>query len=293
MKIFFLTLSLVVFLYVPLRAQILRFPPVELSPVFTPEREFLSGVLGWFDFHHYVDNGGDDNFSQDSDLGVLFTLFSNENLSFQAIVREVVQNQVNYAVATSLGFYLRALLSDLRLILTVKANPFYLSWAYRHDCKHDIDMFSGRNAVHETLFFRIASRKMFLRWMNNKLFSAVSANALVEINLPYIFQQIKPEPDKARFSFQVKCILVGHKNFGSIFLNGLVSVIRRKKRGTEVLYVIDPAYDWHIQLGYRLPGKYGDISLYYQIERITDPWVNNNPVPVSLASLGVIVAIGR
>ncbi len=291
MRCFFLLLPLVISLHGSLGAEILRFPPVILDPVFTSDGEFLSGVLSWFDFHHYVDNGGNDNFSQDSDLGVLFTLFSNENISVQAIAREIIQNQVNYDVSTSLGFYLRALLSDLRLILTVRASPFYFSWGYRHDCKHDIDMFSGRNAVHDTLFFRIASKKFSYQWPVREIFSEVSGSILGEINLPYIFQQIKPEPDKSRLSLVLKCIPIGCRDFGSLFVGGEFSIIRRNKSGTEISRVIDPAYDWHLQVGSRIRGKYGNISLYCQIERITDPWVNNNPVPVFLQAVGIVISI--
>ncbi len=275
------------------RAEILRLPPVLLKPRFTPSFEFLSGISGWFDFHHYTTEAGNDNFSQDSEMGILFTLFSSENISFQALTREIIQNQVNYFISSSLGFYLRALLTDLRLTATLNAELFYIKAGFRHDCKHDIDRFLGRDAVHDALFLGIASKRFDLRWSKTSFFSGFKAGFIGEMNLPYIFQEVKPEPDKSRISFSIKSTVLGYKDYGSVFLNGKVSVIWRKTAGTDVYNVISPAIDWLIQSGYRTPGKNRSLVLYYQNEYITDTWVSNNSVPVHLSSVGVLISIGK
>ncbi|NOY07251.1 MAG: hypothetical protein GXP33_00205 [Spirochaetes bacterium] len=283
----------IVFSPVPGRTEILRLPPVQLKPRFTPSFELLSGIAGWFDFHHYTTQAENDNFSQDSEMGILFTLFSSENVSFQALTREIIQNQVNYFVHSSLGFYLRALLTDLRLTATLNAELFFIKAGFRHDCKHDIDRFLGRNAVHDTLFLGIDSKRFDLPWGKTAFFSGFKAGFIGEINLPYIFQEVKPEPDKSRISFSIKSIILGHKDYGSVFFNGKVSVIQRKTEGTAVYPVISPAIDWLIQSGYRTPGKDRSLVLYYQNEYITDPWVSNNSVPVHLSSIGVLIAVGK
>jgi len=273
------------------QAEILRLPPVELTPVFTPTFAFLSGIEGWFDFHYYTDNAGDDNFSHDSEMGILFTLLSTKELSFQAFTREIIQNQVNYTVETSLGFYLRALLTDLRLIASLNAGPFYIQPGFRHDCKHDIDRFLGRNAVHDALFLSLLMKEIKLRWQVSAFSSSIKIGLLGEKNLPYIFQEIKPEPDQLRISLSAGSSLVEHPRYGSFFVNGKVSLIRRKTTGTAVYPVIDPAIDWHIQCGYRTPGKTRAAVLYYQIEYITDTWMNNNPKPHLFKAIGFVISM--
>jgi len=259
------TVIIILFTLSPIlgQAEILRLPPVQLTPVFTPTFAFLSGLEGWFDFHYYTDNAGDDNFSHDSEMGILFTLLSTKELSFQAFTREIIQNQVNYTVETSLGFYLRALLTDLKLIASLNAGPFYIQSGFRHDCKHDIDRFLGRNAVHDALFLSLFLKEIKLRWQVSAFSSSIKIGLLGEKNLPYIFQEIKPEPDQLRISLSAESSLVEHPKYGSFFVNGKVSLIRRKITGTEVHNVIDPAVDWHIQCGYRTPGKNRAAVLYY------------------------------
>ena len=273
------------------RAEILRLPPVELAPIFTPSFTLLSGIEGWFDFHYYTDNAGDDYFSHDSEMGILFTLFSTEEFSFQAFTREIIQNQVNSIVESSLGFWLRALLTDLRLIATLNAGPFYVQAGFRHDCKHDIDRFLGRNAVHDVLFLGLSLKEIKLRWQVSAFFSSFKIGLLGEKNLPYIFQEVKPEPDKSQIQLSAECSLLEHPKYGSFFVIGNLSLIRRKTTGTEVNSVIDPAVDWHLQCGYRTPGNNRSAVLYYQIEYITDPWVNNNPKPHLLKAVGIVIEI--
>lgn len=272
-------------------SEILRLPPVELTPVFTPSFLVLSGIEGWFDFHYYTDNAGDDNFSHDSEMGILFTLLSTKELSFQAFTREIIQNQTNYTVETSLGFYLRSLLTDLRLIATLNTGPLYVQAGFHHNCKHDIDRFLGRNAVHDTLFLGFLTKEIKVRWGSLEYFSSITADLSGEINLPYIFQEVKPEPDKSRISFSIESSLAEHPKYGSFFVNGKVSLIRRKTTGTEVHNVIDPAVDWHIQCGYRTPGENRAAVLYYQIEYITDSWVDNNPKPHLFKAIGFVISI--
>ena len=274
------------------QAQILRLPPIELTPIFTPSPAFLSGIEGWFDFHYYTDNAGDDYFSHDSEMGILFTLLSTKELSFQAFTREIIQNQVNRIVESSLGFWLRALLTDLRLTATLNADLFYIQAGFHHNCKHDIDRYLGRNAVHDTLFLGLLLKEIKLRWGSFNYFSLIRADLSGELNLPYIFQEVKPEPDKSRISFSVKLSPLVFPKYGLLFINGQVSLIRRKTTGTEVQNVIDPALDWHIQFGYRTPGKNRAVVLYYQIEYITVSWADNNPEPHLFKAVGLVISIG-
>ncbi|MCD6123407.1 MAG: hypothetical protein J7K04_16360 [Spirochaetales bacterium] len=292
-KILKSAIFLIFLIFSPLlvEAEILRLPPVELLPVFTPSLTLLSGIEGWFNFLYYTDNAGDEYFSHDSEMGILFTLLSTKEFSLQAFTREIIQNQVNSIVESSLGFWLRALITDLRLTATLNAGLFYIQAGFRHDCKHDIDRFLGRNAVHDVLFLSLLLKEIKLRWQVSAFFSSFKIGLLGEKNLPYIFQEVKPEPDKSQISLSAELALIAHPRYGSLFVNGKVSSIRRKTIGTEVNHVIDPAVDWHIQLGYRTPCIKKSAVLYYQIEYITDPWVNNDLKPHLLKSVGFVISI--
>ncbi len=287
-------LIIVFILFVPVfsRAEVLIFPPGgKVKPYFSENLLFLSNISGWFDFHHYLNNGGNDNFSQDSELALLFTLVSTNNFSFQAISREIIQNEVNYVVETSLGFYLRALISDLRVIATFKGECLMVSFGFRHDCKHDIDRFMGRNVVHDALFLDFFSDEIVFEWQNAHIFSSLLFGIEGEINLPYIFQEVKPEPDKARFSLILGFNPVGIRERGNLFIKSKFSVIRRNTVGFDIYPIVDPAYDWNIQGGINISVGRGDIVLYYEAKHITDPWVDNNSFPVLLKGMGITLNI--
>ncbi len=283
-------IAAIILLFVSSRisAEPLRMPPVSTAPVFTKEHVFLSGVTGWFEFRQNFPIEENSNHGKVHDVGIILTLYSGPLFSVSFISREIFQNRIH--PESILLWYPLSLFSTEKLEISFNAGGFEFSAGFNHDCKHDIDWSSGRNAIHEFIYLRAEYSN--LEWhtglpgWSTRLYPAVEIGE----NITPLFQFAETEPDLYRISASVRVEPLFHSLYGGPFIHGRFSLIGRTP---ESRVSINSEYnmDYLFRAGYQLRGKKGGLSLYYQVEHITDDVITLTPVPVTIQAVSVLFEI--
>ena len=276
---------------VPCSAEMLDSPPIDLEMIYTSQFSLFPGAAGWIDFHQYNRNEEDLTFGKDFQLAILIPIISSGRFTLSGMTQEIVQG-CHLTEAEKLWLFSpRLIISDLRFFASVNLYPMEIHCGFHHDCAHAIDKYPLRNSIHEGLFLQGMSRKLPIPWGHSGFASTLRGSAEIEVSVLSFIQTQGYEPDRFRFSLWGRSELIAHPLYGSMFVSGKFSFIRRETEETPVLNSVNPGLDWFFRTGYRTPGRAGGITLYYQIEKITDPWEDNAPQPVLLQAVGIVLSI--
>lgn len=121
----------------PAWTEVTRFPFFLPSPVFAGGDEAFPEVVAWAEYAQALNQSSAPDSAHWLDAAALFTFYSSEGFAVRGLVREMFQ----FKRHPDGDFLLwgRAVVTDLRLDLSVNLRPFVASIGYRHDCKHDVE----------------------------------------------------------------------------------------------------------------------------------------------------------
>lgn len=257
------------------------YPPEAL---FTDRPCVFPAFSSWMLLDHTLNQAETTNTAHCFDTGSFFTFYADERFSFAGLAREMFQFRAS--PEDEWRFWARALVTDLRLSLSVNISPFVASAGYRHDCKHDIEK-KQREVIHDSAFLQARFPLTRITALVPTLNMHIGMLLEGETNLKTIFQEGPEESDRARFTAEGEFIpcATGDGLF-STFVNGRVSLINR----AQVLRV-SVASNWNVdalmRTGVELHTGMGGVRLSYSLERITDDWTNLNPTPQTISSISL------
>jgi hypothetical protein len=264
------------FMALPIMLQAEILAPLPLARKTESEEGFFTGVSAWTAYYRFLDFSDNSEslqpFSSEIDSAADLTLYNGPYLSFSFLYRNIFQNQRH--PSGELFVWPRAIITQINPYISFELYDFDILLGYSHDCKHDIETFSGRYAVHDVIQLYISRE---FEWIHLSLEQAFTV-------MPF-FQAVEPEPDRYRLS------IMGDSSFelGAVELFGSIraSLILREAV-SAIPDPVSPALDWNFYVGIRFKGTLGDISLYSSLNYITDPWVVNESPPILLPSIGFI-----
>ncbi|NBF40428.1 MAG: hypothetical protein GVY14_08425 [Spirochaetes bacterium] len=140
----------------PVAAEVLAPPPAPLYPwaeaapadIGDPGGAFPA-TYSWLGVKRYTYDTGAPLFSYDLDLGAHIMIYGNRRVGLSALGRILFQSQT----APGRPLYLdpSAVVTDLQLRLRLRRLPLRPAIWYRHDCKHDMERESRRQAIHDVI----------------------------------------------------------------------------------------------------------------------------------------------
>ncbi|NBF39345.1 MAG: hypothetical protein GVY14_02915 [Spirochaetes bacterium] len=270
-------------------AEVLRLPPVAPTLPFTADRAFLAGSQTWADYRWYTDRDETPEFGTDFELGARADLYAAPRFAVSGTVRMLYQARHLEEYTNPLAFSPRHLTTDLRLLASYRIDPVVVYGGWRHDCTHEVDGGAGRTPIHDALMAGASYDAPVLEWQHPGLSSHLRVNLEGEINVPSLFVESAAFVDRGRVTGGLHLEPVSYVQYGSLFVDGYVSLIFRETEGTNVEGIDSPAVDWAAAVGYRSPGAAGSLSVYYRIERLTDAWLDREVEPYLLSSVGVLL----
>lgn len=270
-------------------AEVLRLPPVTLTLPFASDRAFLAGSQTWADYRWYTDREETPEFGTDFELGARAELYAAPRFAVSGIIRMLYQARHLEEYTNPFAFSPRHLTTDLRLLASYRIDPVVVYGGWRHDCTHEVDGGGGRTPIHDALMAGASYDAPVLEWQHPGLSSDLRVNLEGEINVPSLFVESAAFVDRGRVTGLLRLEPVSHVEYGSLFVDGYVSLIFRETEGTNVEGTESPAVDWAAAVGYRSPGAAGSLSVYYRIERLTDAWLDWEVEPYLLSSVGVLL----
>ncbi|MFP4373318.1 MAG: hypothetical protein ACLFPO_03230 [Spirochaetaceae bacterium] len=140
----------------PAAGEVLAPPPVPLDPwAETPGADAthpdgaFPATNSWLGVKRYTYDTGAPLFSYDLDLGAHMLMYGNRHVGVSALGRILFQSQT----APDRPLYLdpSAVVTDLQLRARLRSLPLQPAIWYRHDCKHDMERESRRQAIHDVL----------------------------------------------------------------------------------------------------------------------------------------------
>ncbi len=270
-------------------AEVVRLPPLSLPYEFSRQPEFLSGAQSWADYRWYTDRDAKEDFGTDFDLGVAADLYSSPRVAVRGLVRMLYQARHLEEFDNPLAFSPRNLLTDLRFLTAYNADPVVLYGGWRHDCTHEVDEDSTRRPIHDTLVAGLEYEMPEISWKQSGIHSSAEAQLEAELNVPSLFVESAAFIDRGRVTGGLRVEPIVHESYGALFLHGRASLIFRETEGINVRGIEARNVDWNLAAGYRVPGAAGSLSLYYRVERLTDPWYERNVDPVLLSAVGAVL----
>jgi hypothetical protein len=285
-------LVLVFLLSLPLQpgfSQALLLPPLP-SQEFSTAQGLLPQVSPWMEFRHFPAESGGTFHSHVLDFGSTITIYALGPFSLDGMVRQILLTRLH--PESEWLFWLAALYTDLRLAIHAAAGPLDFALAYRHDCKHDIELFLGRDAAHDTIALTIGVPRLQWTWLAADMESRLTAVADAAWNIPLVYQYVAPEPDRFTLSADLDWEPLRVPGWPVAFVAGGLAVIGRG-RDTRVTVLSILALDWHVRAGVRLAGKEagaGTLAAYGQLQSLSDDWMSLEPVPATMFSFGLLIA---
>jgi hypothetical protein len=278
-------------LFAPVAAMAEAFPNPPLSPTQASDaRGFMPSASTWMGFRHFVPAPGGEMHSHDFDLGVEFALYRFGGLSIGGNARQSLLTQLH--PDGQWLFWPAAIYTDLGLRLLAEIQPVELALWYRHDCKHDIEAYYGRDAVHDGVGASASLRRISWLWGGSRMRADLGAQAGCEIFFPPIFQSVDAEPDRLRLFAMLDLEPLVVPGVPSVFLQASASLILRTA-DTRVSVTQPWSLDWSASAGLRTPRRVesgaGRLALYAKIERVSDDWMGLVPQPLLLISGGILL----
>ncbi len=190
----------------------------------------------------------------------------------------------------------RALLSDIELHADFNVAALFrglsgiqtwpsasASLFFRHDCKHDMEGFYGRTAVHDAIGLNLFHALPTLK-LNERLSASGKARLSGELFLGRVFQELTPEPYETRFSAEalIYPLILDEKWHFSV--EGRISALA-VSGGTAVLLRPGWYIDYRIQLGLDANGASGRVRVGWYADHCVDPLTDNKPEPAFTTGL--------
>jgi hypothetical protein len=189
-------------------------------------------------------------------------------------------------------FWPAAIYTDLELTLRAKASVVDIALWYRHDCKHDIETFYGRDAVHDGIGASASLPRGSWRWGGSRISSDLSAQGGCEVFFPPIFQSVDAEPDRFKLFAVLDWEPLVAPGVPPVFLQANAALLYRTT-DTRVTVTEPWNLDWSLAAGLRTPRRAGAgtgrLGLYMKVERVSDDWMSIEPLPLVLVSGGILL----
>lgn len=272
-----------------LASQALLLPPLPHRESFEAEG-FLPEIRPWTEFRHFPAAWGGAFHSHILDFGSAIRLFSAGPFSADGMVRQILLTRLH--PDGEWLFWPAALYTDLRLGIGWGAAPWSFALGYRHDCKHDIETYYGRDAAHDAIAWTVALPRLRWAWAAMGPESRLAVEAEAALNIPLLFQYNPPEPDLFTLSAGIDWEPLRISGWPAPFLSGGLAWILRSG-DTRVAIRESMALDWHVRLGLRLAGegpRSGILAAYGQLESLSDDRMSLEPGPAVLLSCGLLTA---
>ncbi|MGM0675707.1 MAG: hypothetical protein ACQETQ_13520 [Spirochaetota bacterium] len=265
--------------------------PEETERLRSHDDERLTGAFpatySWLGIKRYTYDTGAPLFSYDLDLGAHILFYGNEHLLVSGLGRMLFQSQT----APGRPLYLdpSAVVTDLQLRARFPALPLRPALWYRHDCKHDMERESRRQAIHDVIGAGAAHRFSPVAGKPGlELLVDVSAEAYV----PPIFQDKRTSANRAAGYLLVRPELAIHPGGPIVFTEvraGLIVDDPDSAHATAGLLRRDASG----RIGISWPEPTGGMTGYVEVERLTDPWRKPPQETEShvLVSFGAIVGV--
>jgi hypothetical protein len=278
-------------LFAPVAATAEAFPNPPLFPSQASDaRGFMPSTSAWMGFRHFVPAPGGEMHSHDLDLGVDFLLHRYGSFSIEGHARQSLLTRLH--PDGQWLFWPAAIYTDLGLRLLAEVQPVELALWYRHDCKHDIESYGGRDAVHDGIGASGSLRRISWLWGGSRTQADLGAQAGCEIFFPPIFQSVDAEPDRLKLFAMLDWEPLVVPGMPSVFLQASSSLILRTAE-TRVTVTEPWSLDWSASAGFRTPRRAGTsagrLSIYAKIERVSDDWMGLVPQPLLLISGGILL----
>ena len=282
---------LIIVLFAPVGAPAEAFPNPPLSlPQAGDARGFMPSASAWMGFRHFVPAPGGEMHSHDLDLGVDFVLYRDGTFCIGGNARQSLLTRLH--PDGQWLFWPATIYTDLGLRLLAEIRPVELALWYRHDCKHDIETYYGRDAVHDGVGASASLRRVSWLWGGSRISSDLGAQAGCEIFFPPIFQSVDAEPDRFKAFAMLDWEPLVVPGVPAIFFQASASLILRTA-DTRVTVTEPWTLDWSASAGLRTPRRAesgpGRLGLYLKVERVSDDWMDLVPQPLLLVSGGILL----
>jgi hypothetical protein len=273
----------------PVGAQVIRMPPIERDFGFTRQPAFFADSEVWADYRWYQANVGPADFGTDFELGAQAGIFSTSRFSASGYVRMLYQARQLPEYDNPFAFSPRHLMTDLAFLGAYRMNRFVAYGGWRHDCTHEVDQDGGRTPVHDVVLVGTTYEPPSFPWSNPALSSEAAVRLEGEVNVPSLFVSSAAFTDRGRAGAGLRIEPVVHEDYGGLFVDGYAAAIFRDAGGTNIDGIDPINFDWNVAVGYQSPGTDGSLSIYYRVERITDPWFGRDVKPVLLSGVGAVL----
>lgn len=281
-------------------AEVLSPPPVPVDPWAsgpepTPRGLFPEGY-GWLGLERYVPEYGAPLFAWDFDMGVHLLLYAGQSVQISGLGRLLYQNES--VPNKRLGIDPSAIVTDLQLRARFPEVPLTPAVWYRHDCKHDIAR-KRRDTIHDVVGLSLQERLSFrdLSGRTRRRSSAVRSSALIrldlEYDLPLIFQDYQANANIATGHLTLRPEISFGRRYPVLFVEA---------RGSLLVDDPDSAFatagrfrtDGLVRAGLSWPERRRGVTVYAQLEAISDPWRQSvaQSEAVTLLSFGLMLAGG-
>lgn len=264
------------------------------EPVFSPVLAGLPLARAWVGGRHVLNQDDSPWYGHDLESGVDLVLVSGEFWALRFGVTEDFQFRVNPAGDWLL--WARSLLSDLwlmsdwRLGCLLPGQPLVLSLGLRHDCKHDIETNLGRTAVHDTLGLYLYQSLGQLE-LDRDLSAGLAAQLAGEAFLGQVFQSLSPEPYELKLSGSLQLVplawtIPGGAGTLRLFAEARLALLLAGS-GTAVQLAPGWSADGRLAWGAEFLAGQGRIRLWHEADWCNDWWIDNQPRPAFLSSVGL------
>ncbi len=228
--------------------------------------------------------------SHNLDLGADFVFYRSGRFSIGGTARQSLLTRLH--PDGQWMFWPAAISTDLGLRLLAEIQPVTLALWYRHDCKHDIETFYGRDAVHDGVGASASLRRISWRWGGSRVGADLGAQGGCEVFFPPIFQSVDAEPDRFKLFAALDWEPLVAPGVPSVFLQANATLLYRAT-DTRVTVVEPWTLDWSASAGIRAPRRtetgVGRLGLYVKVERVSDDWMSLVPQQLLLVSGGILL----
>ena len=278
----------------PAVGEVLAPPPVPLDPwtetpaadLTDPEGAFPA-TYSWLGVKRYTYDTGAPLFSYDLDLGAHMLLFGNRHVGVSALGRILFQSQT----APDRRLYLdpSAVVTDLQLRLRLRRLPLRPAVWYRHDCKHDMERESRRQAIHDVLGAGFTRR---LNVFEGPPDFDVVTDFAAEVFVPPIFQDERTSAAVAATYLSLRPEIELATGEPTVFteLRGALLV-----DDPDSVHAVAGALriDAAGRVGISWPEPTGGVTAYLELERLTDATKRppEETEPHVLLSFGAVLGV--
>ncbi|MFP4232055.1 MAG: hypothetical protein ACLFRR_09435, partial [Spirochaetaceae bacterium] len=258
----------------------------------------------WISAKRYTRQTGEPQFAYDLDIGSHVLFYGDRNLAVSGLGRMIFQSRM----PPDRPFYLdpSAVVTDLQLRARFRSLPFEPAVWYRHDCKHDMERETRRQAIHDVLGAGMTERLWLIaapgslsdradddsssRHRRGRRLSLL-IDAAVEGYVPPLFQDERTAANRAAGYLLLRPELSPRGTEVTVFL---------ETRGAVLVDDPDSPHatagavrlDGQARLGAVWPRPERGLTVYLELERLTDSWRRppEETSPHTLISFGMTLS---